>query len=669
MRKLFIVPGVLLLTSCATQQASETVVDPLPALTRQVALAQNSTSYATYWDAYLESPQSLSTIASQQSYLEEMAAVESGQKSCDAVDWNYITGMNTISLLPHLSAVECYEAKGDVQRATYHQNIFNFIATGILSSKKGDSYYSAYEVASWGDSEDLLSLSGYEIIDSYFEFAPNRNWVYRIYNVRAPDTGKVSKVYFDNSRFLHRLLEVRYPFAGLSDLVYSNIIQPLAESDYAARHAVGNVFEAEKKFTEAEQAYLDAIAMGSVMANISLGNMCLRGNTRKFSQNECAQLFVAAADLGLEEAKVLLAYISLLGIGIDPDPELSGKLLNNAAKFMDAGQAEYMMAVLLTSGEISSPMEELAWKFIQTSAGEGSSLAIFEQASSYLNAEPEAVENFERLIRQASDAEQPSAQFLYSRYLLETGEESRTPEGIALLNHAANAGFPPALYRRAQIAETGLYQQPVDHKQAVKDYEAAAIRWHQPAQFRIGVLHSTGTVVKKNHEIAYGWYALCTKLGNLNCTTNLGSAFALGAGVKQDYKRAVKIYEYAASQGSARAKFRLANLYLEGQGVQQNSDRAIEYYTQAAEGGSIAAMNTLGLFYLNIKWEQQDYTEALKWFERAAENKSMYGYFNLARMYEEGLGVESSQAHAQALLQEASSLGHATSSLKLAKAG
>jgi len=46
-------------------------------------------------------------------------------------------------------------------------------------------------------------------------------------------------------------------------------------------------------------------------------------------------------------------------------------------------------------------------------------------------------------------------------------------------------------------------------------------------------------------------------------------------------------------------------------------------------------MNALGLLYLNIKW-----------FEPAAENKSMYGYFNQARMYEEGLGVESSPAKA-----------------------
>ncbi|BBM01743.1 tetratricopeptide repeat protein [Microbulbifer sp. GL-2] len=78
-------------------------------------------------------------------------------------------------------------------------------------------------------------------------------------------------------------------------------------------------------------------------------------------------------------------------------------------------------------------------------------------------------------------------------------------------------------------------------------------------------------------------------------------------------------------------------------------------------------MNTLSLLYLNSKWERQDYAKASNWFERAAENKSMYGYFNQDRIYEEGLRVERSQAHALALDKESSSLGHATSSLKLAK--
>ncbi|WP_282073254.1 hypothetical protein, partial [Janibacter hoylei] len=72
-------------------------------------------------------------------------------------------------------------------------------------------------------------------------------------------SSQVSKIYFDNARFLHRLLAIQYPFAGTSDQLYTSVIQTLASTDYAARHAEGIVFHAEEQYSQAEHAYLDAI--------------------------------------------------------------------------------------------------------------------------------------------------------------------------------------------------------------------------------------------------------------------------------------------------------------------------------------------------------------------------------------------------------------------------
>ncbi|GAB2873995.1 tetratricopeptide repeat protein [Microbulbifer echini] len=670
MKKLLLIPIALLFSACTSQTVIETSTDPLSTLTAQVAQIPNSVLYETYWRHYLESPQSLKTLEAQQRYQGEMAAIESGQKTCTEVNWQEITQLNSISLLPHLSATECYESTGNNTQANHHQNIFNFIATGVLSTRRGDAFYSAYEIASWGDAEDLLGLSGYEVIDSYFEFAASRNGLYKIYNVRDPENSKVRKIYFDNTRFLHRLLEIKYPFAGLSDALYKKIIQPMAETDYAARHAIGQVQEAEGQFLQAEQSYLEAIGMGSISASISLGNLCLAGKSTKFTLNECAQLFVAAADQGLQEAKVILAYITQIGLGIETDTPLAKQLLASAAQAMNSGEAEYIMALLLSSFQYSESREEQVQHYLQASANHDYAPALFELAGFHLQGPSAQQDAFKRLLRRAAEQNFPPAQFYYGKYLLEVADENLSEEGMYYLQQAAEAGFPMALHLRGKIAENGLYQQRQDSQSALRDFEAAALRWHLPAQFRMGTLNTTGKILPTNHELAYGWYALCAKVNHLDCITSLGYASAKGAGVEQDYQRALKIYQYAAQQGSARASFNLGLLYQHGLGVERNLQQAIGYLKQAAEAGSVDAMNALGLLFLSLGEEtgEQNYTDALTWFEHASKRNSMYGLFNQGRMYEQGLGVSKDQELALELYKSASELGHTGASLKLARA-
>ncbi|WP_444937869.1 hypothetical protein [Microbulbifer sp. JMSA002] len=668
MKKLLFVLTLLLLASCASQSTIHTPVDPLQDLTRQVVLAPESVQYPIYWSEYLKSPQSLNSLEAQGRYQAEMTALETGQKSCAEVNWQEVTQLNSISLLPHLSATECYESIGNDELASYHQNIFNFIARGILSTRRGDTFYSAYEVASWGDVEDLLNISGFEILDSYFEFAASRSGLYRVYNIRDPNNGKVRKIYFDNNRFLHRLLDIQYPFAGLSDALYKNILLPLADSDYSALHAVGQVQEAEGNFQQAEQTYLKAIGIGSLTANISLGNLCLEGNSTKFAVDECAQLFVAAADLGLQEGKIMLAYITTIGLGIEVDTELTSQLLASAAETLQRGEAEYAMALLLASDQYDMPRADLAAHYLQLSAKQGYAPALLEQAGTHLKDKPGQQKIFTNLISQAAKENYPPAQYYYGKYLLEVADENQSHQGMYFLQQSAEAGFPAALYLRGKIKENGLYQQPQDALSALKDIEAAALRWHLPAQLRMGLFNSRGKIVRTDHDRAYGWYALCAKVNNLDCVTNLGYASALGVGVKQDYQRAAKIYQYAASQGSTRASYNLGLLYKNGQGVGQDLQQAKTYLTQAAEAGSVDAMNALGLLYLSQDTDQLNYAEALAWFERASKHNSKYGFYNQGRMYEKGLGVAANSERALSHYRSASELGHTGASLKLAKA-
>ncbi|MCO1335310.1 sel1 repeat family protein [Microbulbifer sp. OS29] len=664
MKKTLFASCVVFLASCASQPAWQPGNNHLSVLTEQIAAAPESVHYEDFWAAYLESPQPVSNIEVRDRYLGEVTAIESGKKTCEAVNWRSVANSNVLSLMPHLTAAECYESIGNTEQANYHQNIFQFIATGILSERSGDSSYSAYEVASWADAEDLLTLSGYEIIDSYFEFANSRNAIYRVYNVKGLDTSQISKVYFDNARFLHRLLDIQYPFAGTSDQLFTDVIQVLASSDYAARHAEGTAFHAEKQYAEAEEAYLDAIIMGSVSANLSLGSLCLNGKSLKFSRNECAQLFVAAADLGLEQAKVYLAYMSYLGLGLEADKNLAETLLASAAEHMPQGQAEYELYSYFASAQFAPVNQALAEQYLQASVNKSYPMAMFTQAIGYL--QKDNYHQFEPLIQQAASAEFPPAQLLYASYLLE--EKQDIIEGMTLLNKAAAAGHPPALYERARIAQRGQHDHKVDLNQAIKDYEAAALRDFLPAQLKMGAVHSKNLIADASPEIAYAWYLLCGRAGNIECITNMGYATEHGYGVEQDLSQSAELYKLAAQSGSAISSARLGTLYETGRGVEQNLDQALSYFTQAAEAGLTTAMNKLGLMYLDSSSVINSYTQALYWFEQAAQKNSKYGYFNQARMFEQGLGVDVNPDKALSLYKEASKLGHNIASLRVAEA-
>ncbi|WP_158514559.1 tetratricopeptide repeat protein [Microbulbifer aggregans] len=654
--------------ACATSAPQPPNDNKVRALAEQVAAAPDSVTFAQFWNAYLDSAQVLETVAAQQRYAQTMSEVESGQIACTDLDWDRLTGDNLVALMPRVAAVECLESAGRSQEAAHHQNLFNFVVSGILSQSSGEAFYNAYEIASWADAEELLNLSGYEIIDSKFEFQASRNGLYRVYNVRARDSGQFSRIYFDNSRFLHRVLNGQYPFAGLSDAYFTSIIQPLAETDFAARHAEGIVHQASGNYGEAEIAYLDAIAMGSVSANIDLGNICLESHSSKFTRSECAQLFVTASELGIEDAKVTLAYISLLGLGIEADPGLAQQLLDSAAASLPPGEPEYKLAILLSSNRFAEPRPDLAKTYLQSAVTSKHPKALYLHAMAALEAirkdsnNKENQEQFIRRIKKAARAGYAPAQFVYARYLLEGEEEIEA--GLAELDKAATAGYPAALYERGTIAEWGRYSQPKSAIKAFFDYQAAGLRWHAEAQFALGHFNDKGKAVEVDRFIAYGWFSLCAEAGHLGCINNLGYANANGRGVPRDYVRAAELYRLASERGDRQAANNLGQLYERGLGVDKDLTRAIELYTTAAEGGWVESMNTLGSLHLKTSSPVHDYGKALHWFEQSAKQNSAEGLFQLGRMYEQGLGVAADTARAKALFLEASEQGHQLAKMK-----
>jgi localization factor PodJL len=146
--------------------------------------------------------------------------------------------------------------------------------------------------------------------------------------------------------------------------------------------------------------------------------------------------------------------------------------------------------------------------------------------------------------------------------------------------------------------------QPERAAEDLKDLEAAARHGDSEAQFRIG-----------------------TRFLSDGAFSNGGAATA------------ARWLARAAGQGHLEAQFMLASLYERGAGVTKDENEAMSLYRKAANAGHIRAMHNLGVL-LSARESPQDYSEAAVWFARAAQAGLTDSQYNLALLYERGLGVE-----------------------------
>jgi uncharacterized protein len=134
-----------------------------------------------------------------------------------------------------------------------------------------------------------------------------------------------------------------------------------------------------------------------------------------------------------------------------------------------------------------------------------------------------------------------------------------------------------------------------------------------------------------------------------------------------DIDTAVVLFTQAADNGLAIAQYNLGVMYFTGEGVAQDYQQSFHYTQLAAEQGHVNAMVNLGVLYYNQlgvqpEWmavwplslinRERHYREAAHWYALAAEYDHGGAQYNLATMYETGLGVEQnlSQAYMWTLL-------------------
>jgi localization factor PodJL len=94
----------------------------------------------------------------------------------------------------------------------------------------------------------------------------------------------------------------------------------------------------------------------------------------------------------------------------------------------------------------------------------------------------------------------------------------------------------------------------------------------------------------------------------------------------------------AAFDGVAPAQYRLGMMYEHGTGVERNIGEAKLWYEKAAVQGNLKAMHNLGSLLAAL--EPPDYSGAAEWFLLAARYGVKDSQYNIALLYDRGLGVQ-----------------------------
>ncbi len=122
--------------------------------------------------------------------------------------------------------------------------------------------------------------------------------------------------------------------------------------------------------------------------------------------------------------------------------------------------------------------------------------------------------------------------------------------------------------------------------------EAATLGYHD-AFAKLGNLHSTGIIVKKNMEKAVEYYTKAGELGSAFALYNIGCIYNNETEVSRNVKKAMMYWKQSAEMGHALAQYNLGLFYAEGEGGEYNPAEGKQWLEKSAAQGYTRAQEYL----------------------------------------------------------------------------
>lgn len=168
---------------------------------------------------------------------------------------------------------------------------------------------------------------------------------------------------------------------------------------------------------------------------------------------------------------------------------------------------------------------------------------------------------------------------------------------------------------------------------------------------------------ERKPSLGMSWLSAAASGGNVHAQVRLGQAYQNGEGVTKNMPAALAWYEKAAAQGSSRAKNNLGVYYLTG--TARNPARSAHLFEDAAAHGLVEAAYNLATLYDQGLGVRQDYAQARKFYRQAADNNDADAEYRLGMLFDQGLGGEKDSSAALALFQRAAADGSEDAQIRL----
>jgi uncharacterized protein len=180
------------------------------------------------------------------------------------------------------------------------------------------------------------------------------------------------------------------------------------------------------------------------------------------------------------------------------------------------------------------------------------------------------------------------------------------------------------------------------------------------------VLGNFAEKVTKSDPVAFAEYLKGAEAGQSQCMLLVASFMMEGrGGQEKNPEEALAWFKKAGEAGQILGHVQAASILLGGDGL-----KIVEGYSHlvvAAESGLVDMQNEVGLLYLTGRLGVQDFTAAASWFRRSANGKYPAGAFNLATLFERGLGVPQNFDQAGRLYTQAANSGHVKATTALGR--
>ena len=287
-------------------------------------------------------------------------------------------------------------------------------------------------------------------------------------------------------------------------------------------------------------------------------------------------------------------------------------------------------------------------------------------------------------------------------YAVNNFQTTNTTIENTMLRLATEYNDPSAQYLVGRNYLNGNSVKP-NVEEAIKWFEMAAKQNHIRALYQLGVIYLYGQGVKQNLSLAYKYLYKAALKNHLESQYELGKYFLMGSHPK--YDKAAEWFKRAAERDHIRAMYELGKLTYEGHGIERDPVTGIRLITQASDSGYQAASKylktidgqkeithqtgqdivqqfsksvdgkstvafsdanqstaanenyRLGLAYLTGDGRKKDTRKAAEYMQKAANNDHPYAQYQLAKLYQQGIGVKQNQDLYLMWLHKASDAG------------